>query len=731
MLSDRARRVIVTFAALALALYARTRTWDRCLGGPLPVTDDTDGHYHLVRALETLRSGLRVPSFDPWLTWPHGASAPWPPGFDQFLAFGPWVMGLKHDPVAAERVMMVMPLLVGVAVVLVTMDLARRLAPSPDRADVTALVAGALVATNPQAAVTTEVGGTDHHGAEMLFAGLLVRWMLAWRADLDRRDALRWELAGVAIFVVGTHVYTGVVLYGGIALGLVALARLTSPAMPVSRMGTGALATTVSALALVALDWGWIASHRPWFHPLQLSLLQPGLLVVTAVAAHAVGLASRRETVAQRWRALVPYIAGALGLGVLAFALSPGARAALHEGVVRWLGRRDPWMDRIAESRPLFDRIPTVRADWRRSVALAAWQTPWVPVAAVIALRPMVRLRRVLVGGWLAAFVVLAMTQMRFGRPLVPAMVVIEALALVAIGERLARWKGDARVWSAGLCAAMLTLDPVIWEVLRTRSPMPSPIMQAGFFLRTLPAPQGRGTGAGVLASWDRSHDIRDLARRPQVLSGFGPYVGLAQFEASERALHGSAAGMADFMASTDAGHLVIGARQFQKMRDTQGGAFLRTGPRGASPSPSFLRAQGAAVLAFGGGGDPDEGVAHAEHFLPVFAVDEPWPDVQPAVPSLWVYARVPGARIEGAARDGARVELTVTLVVRGAPRPWRAWTVAQGGHFALTVPLPTGHRTATVGTGERYTVRIDGRDVGELAVPAEAVYEGRTLRVP
>lgn len=733
---DRARRWLPVAAALGLALFARTRTLPRALGGPVALTDDTDGHYHLVRALAALRDGLRVPASDPWLAWPGGASAPWPPGFDQALALGPWALGLRDDPDAAARVMLLAPVALGLAVVLVAVDLARSLAATPRAQTAAALAAGMLCATNPQAVVTTEVGGTDHHGAEMLFAGLLLRWLVAWRAELDRRAALRWELAGAALLAVGTHVYTGVVIYGAVAVGLVALARLTSPAAPASRLGTGAAASLVAAASLLALDWNWIAAHRPWFHPLQLSLLQPMLLAGAALVAHAVGAASRRPRVGARWAALAPWLLGALGLCAVALAASAGARAALYDGVVRWFGRRDPWMDHIAESRPLFDRLPTTLADWRRSVALGAWQTPLVPLAAWLALRPMDLTRRLLVGGWALAFAALTAVQMRFGRPLVPAMVALEALALTQLAERCARWRpagllGDPSPWAAGLCALALGVDPAIRALLSPRDAAPSPVQEAGLFLRALPHPRGRGAGAGVLAPWDRSHDIRDIARRPQVLSGFGPYVGAAQFEAAERALRGGADGLADFMARVDAGHLVIGARQYVRMRGAAGGPLLR-GPAGArTASPSFLRAQGAAVLCFGGGGDPAERVAHAASFLPLFAASEAWPGVRPVTPSLWVYARVPGARVEGAAPDGTLVELSVPLVVRGEPVFWRAWAISAGGRFSVVLPLPTGFRTGTVRTGEAYRVTVGGREAGALRVPLGAVLTGEAIAWP
>ena len=255
---------------------------------------------------------------------------------------------------------------------------------------------------------------------------------------------------------------------------------------------------------------------------------------------------------------------------------------------------------------------------------------------------------------------------------------------------------------------------------------MPSAIHEVALYLRAHPVPVVRGRGAGVLAPWDRSNEILAVAGRPVVLTSFGPYVTPALFHAAERAWRGDAEALASFMVRADAGHVVTGIRYYMKIRDVPGRGPLLDGPRGRStPDPAFLRAHPAAVLWTGGGGIPDEGVAHARHFMPVFAGREPVPGVDPAGPTLWVYERVPGARVGGHAPTGARVTATVALVLRGVARPWVAWTVAENDRYELVLPLPTGLNTGSIRTGERYVLHVGGVVAGSLTVPLETVRGG------
>ena len=77
-----------------------------------------------------------------------------------------------------------------------------------------------------------------------------------------------------------------------------------------------------------------------------------------------------------------------------------------------------------------------------------------------------------------------------------------------------------------------------------------------------------------------------------------------------------------------------------------------------------------------------------------------------------------------------ARVTATVSLTVRGVPRPWVAWTVAAHDRFELIIPLPTSLRAGVIRTAARYTLRIGQHEAGAFEVPIDAISTGRTLQV-
>lgn len=735
--SRRLYSLVASLPLIAVAAWARLRGVDGVIVDGVALPLDTDAHYHLRRAVLTLRDFPHVPITDPLLCWPEGCAATWPPGYDHLLAVFPWALGLGRDLAASARVMVFVPVLIGVALVLVTRSVARRIAGEAPYAEAAGWAAGLLVALLPQSVAITEVGRTDHHGAEALIAALCLRWAIAWEPADAPRAALRWELAGALLLFAGVHVYCGSVLFAATALGLVTLARVVRREPSPSLLGSGALAALGGAGLLLLIDFGWMAAHRPWFHPLQLSLLQPSLLALAGVAALGFGVASRRER-AQRTKALAVAAGGLAALGAAVLVAVPEARTALTSGLVGWLAHRDPWMDGIAEVRPVFDRLPTRLDDWRRVRAIGASVAMLFPLTLALSVageRPVSR-NRIFFAGYALVLVGATLLQTRFGRPLVSALAVGAALAVAAVASRFA---GEGRSLSERWLSPLVLAAALLWVgvdgqlrgALRPApEPVLSPIHEVGLFFRQRPVSAVRGRRLGVFASWDRSLDILDVSGRPVVLTGFGPYVTPALFQAAERSWRGDADALATFMARSDAGNLVIGYRQYQKMSHARGGPFLREESGTATPNMDFLREQPASVLALGGGGAPEASVAHAGHFLPVFASSAPVPGLSPLTPSLWVHELVEGARVTGNAPDGAIVRCTVDLFVRGVRRPWVGWTVARGGRFEVVLPVPTGLHLPTIRTGERYLLRVGEREAGSFALPLDAVQRGSVVDV-
>jgi hypothetical protein len=160
-------------------------------------------------------------------------------------------------------------------------------------------------------------------------------------------------------------------------------------------------------------------------------------------------------------------------------------------------------------------------------------------------------------------------------------------------------------------------------------------------------------------------------------------------------------------------------------------GAMRRSSRGGVVVSADFLRETPIAAMLLGGSGVIDRGVAHLAHLRPVFASPNFVGPMVTVVPAVSVFERVAGARLVGAAPDGARVRASIPLRLRHAQRAWEATTVAAGGRWSITVPLPTSwHSGGGVTTGSRYEVRI-GEATARVRVSDEAVRVGAEVPVP
>jgi asparagine N-glycosylation enzyme membrane subunit Stt3 len=101
--------------------------------------------------------------------------------------------------------------------------------------------------------------------------------------------------------------------------------------------------------------------------------------------------------------------------------------------------------------------------------------------------------------------------------------------------------------------------------------------------------------------------------------------------------------------------------------------------------------------------------------------------------PSVYkVFEYVPGARIEGRARPGARVSASVVLHTNRA-REVRYWSEAEAdasGRYVLRVPYANVGGPASVRVADRYEVRCEG-EVATVAVAEAAVAGGRSVAGP
>jgi asparagine N-glycosylation enzyme membrane subunit Stt3 len=723
-------------AGIALTVWLRARAQGAVfVGGEVFVTD-TDCYYHLRRALLTLEHFPTVPLRDPWLAWPRGAIPTWGPGFDLFLALPPRLLGLTSASPRAPVVIAWVPVFAGALTAALASLTAARLEPSAERRAPVALAALVFAAALPTSVHITQVGAVDHHMIESIAPLLALLWVTARRAW----SPLRWELAGGALLASMTYLFSGTMathalLAAGLALSLVAEAR---PLPPGSRwLGGGALAYASGAALLTALSLPWVRAHGQWFHHLQLSLMQPLLLgagaALLAAATHAAA-AIERDTLAQRaprrawaatWRVAAPL---ALGL-----ALFPALRRELVAGVLDWLFTRDPWMAAIAECRPLFAGGVFTAPPWRRVFVEFSALGPLLIALLPLALARLHR-RRAATTPTLAVVVsgllLFTMLQQRFGRALAGPIAPVAALGLAELVDVLARRRAAPLATWAPLAIALVWLgaDGGARAMFRPApAGMITGLLEGAVLLRDRALPPGRG--AAVLTFSSYGSEALYLARRPVVVSGFGPYLDRALYEESSSAWRSSEQRLFAHLTRRDAGHVLATTSSLLNLgapRDPR--PFRRTGDGREVLNDAYFQRFPVAVMVLAGSGNARHAMRHLEHLRPVFAGGGLIGSREVPLPDAWAYERVAGARVTGEAPDGALIRATLAVTVRGRARQWEAWTRASQGAWALVVPLATATRERYVTTGERYVVTVAEREIGTLTVTLDDVRGGRAV---
>ena len=67
---------------------------------------------------------------------------------------------------------------------------------------------------------------------------------------------------------------------------------------------------------------------------------------------------------------------------------------------------------------------------------------------------------------------------------------------------------------------------------------------------------------------------------------------------------------------------------------------------------------------------------------------------------------------------------------VHGAVSEHVAWTRADGGHWSLTVALPTGYRSPGIETAARYVIRAGSGAPQRVEVSEQAVRSGARIKL-
>lgn len=158
---------------------------------------------------------------------------------------------------------------------------------------------------------------------------------------------------------------------------------------------------------------------------------------------------------------------------------------------------------------------------------------------------------------------------------------------------------------------------------------------------------------------------------------------------------------------------------------------------RRVEPSRGYFTRFPLMPLIMGGSGLPKLDVPHVAHLMPRFVSPQQAEGLGFPLHRLWLFERVPGARLVGETQPGARVEARTELVVYGVPTPYTAWTQADvEGRFVLEVALPTGLAIvdetgkSILSSPEHYSIRANGILLARTTVPESDVRAGERLAV-
>ncbi len=721
----------VTLGAAFLATF-----WARLPGARLVFAQgellqwDGDSAYHLKRILYALQHFPGLLRFDPAMNWPAGAPCPWPDGFDLLAAGWGLLLGFGDPARATVAIMLFTPMLALLAM-WAAMDLARLVVPEGPAKGAAVFAAGVLTGLAPSSLFQSQVGFLDHHICELLAAMLLFGWALRRLpgpgAPFSRSPAA-WEIGGALATVFALWVFAGGVLYVALACAVVVAALILDERPRI--VGSGAPALAAGAAISALLTWPAIRAHGRMIS-YQFPSLLPPLLVALAAGGVAVSVLVTRLT---KRRAARIGLLGLLGPALLAGAALSLSQAAneTRAGLVGWLLRRDPWIATIAEFQPLSaDRRGLLMALWTNFGA-AGFAAPVLLAAGGWNIVRTARARGVAFLALSVGFALFTLNQNRFGRIGVPLLMIDVAAVLAALAHRRRARQSlsAARVFPAVAALVLIACDPILRPSLVPPYIFQPPVVAAALDLRD----HARGDApTGVLTPWDLGHTMSVLSGLPTLTNGFGPYLDAGVFDEADRVFREDPDALDVLLARHRSRFVVAGAMESPLLAAVNGRSpfVLARGAKGAILDLEYMKAFALSPLIIGGSAIPGSDVHHLEHLLPLFASKEQPPRLAFGLPSLWVYERVPGARLVGTAPPGARVLASLEFREQGRPHQWRAFTDAgDDGRFELVIPFPTAYARPTLSSAAAYAIRLEEGPVVEVQVPERAVRAGEVIRV-
>jgi len=726
-------------AIFVLALSIRAVWWPRIFteSGVVP-PHGADEFLHLRRIWYSVVHFPELLEFDAYGNHPIGGEIITPPGFDLAVAALARLLVGAQDQGAVEMVAAWVPAVLGALAAVTAFALASRIFGFG-----AGVVSGVLLALLPAHYYSSQVGYVDHHVAVSLLSALLALGAIAAQSKPAGRSwpvlAAALGLGAAAILLVSPGALLHLALFQGLAFIWMLQARGVGGAISRAWHLTFVQGLAAIALAPYALGLEW-KQYGAW-SPLVLCNFQPAWLAATAFACAALALLWSRtrwgSDAKRRWLAATALAALAL---VAAIGAIPEFPASIDQAASWFTEEEENYLSGNAEIQPLFAKAgnsdysenPDAPTHLTRLIYVYPLALFWLFVSALRGRRP----DRWLVFAWGAAFYVAVLSQLRFlnsfSLPFAIAMGGALAAAAADLRRRLAQRQKSVRI--AAFCGLLglgvFTALPSAsfysprlarwWQPSETHD-LPRRYVRsmvyrtvANWLKENSPTTAGYLDGArtpeyGVLAAWDMGHLLRYIAERPQVQDNFGIYGGREGFEAARR-----------YFAARDEGEArsiltQLGVRYVLVDRSLFG--------QGANSIARQLYVQR------GSAGEPSRlDLPPFEHHRLAMETSPR----QPAVPHVMLYEIVRGARVEGRARPGSRVQIRLPIRSTERARPFayrQQTTTDEAGIYRFVLPYATGEREP-LRSGPHYRLQCGGESAS-LAVPEQAVDAGDAIAGP
>ncbi|MED5261372.1 MAG: STT3 domain-containing protein [Myxococcota bacterium] len=678
-----------------------------------------DAYYHMRRILYGLERFPESLGFDPYINFPSGATAIWPPLFDGVATWIALPFYAAGGVDSAEQALVWLAPVLGSLTVVALYFLAL-----PFLGFHVALAAGLILSVVSAHYWYSQVGFLDHHAAVALATtGLLAAAMVLLRSlDTSTEFPRGATLALGCAFAGNLLLWPGSLLHVGlIEAGLVVFA-LAPASAPDLRRRTRSLAAAQGIALVLLLPFCWNNEWAAWgdFSPTVLSHFQPWFFGAVGLYF----LAAGTLVPGGPERGSRPFATVGVGLAILVLSatLLPGLREGALEAW-QWLAKEEAFQASVLESRPLFQvrgKFSGAIAEGRLSYFI------YILPAALLFLAWEVRRRTDraslwLLLAWTAGLALVTLAQRRFFNSFSVALALVMAWTLVATArDFMGSSPSPGRRWGVAVTVTAFAIGLLLpmeasyrltfsnleraltgkQVLLRTAGPdFPALFETASWIRDNTPPTAGfldasQAPAYGLLTMPGVGHLFEYRAQRPVVSDNFGDDIGKQNYEQVKRYFSTNSEAEAESIARELRARYVIATARSVRGPDSKSREILDR-------------------LVY------DDGNGLAGMRL-VFEASRLGANSRQNVPPPKVFERVPGAAVSGRAAPGQSVIARIAVRTnRGRQFTYRQQARTDSlGRYALRLPYAShspAHPEATwrlESGGEKHVL-----DVGEAEV--------------